>query len=117
MCSRTNTRSQSICDPLEILRCIMGLSFLEVAAYRLLRSEGPLTVKEVAERLGCSRPSAQKALSRLMDLRLLQRRRVLRREGGYVYLYRSIPLEEVKDECIQLILRLSRLIAERRGTA
>ncbi len=115
MCTRENTRSfRGICDPLEILRCVMGLSTLEVKAYRVLLKEGPLSVKEIAERLGCSRPSAQKALSRLLNLKIVHRSKVLRREGGYVFIYQAIPLEKVKDECIRLILKLSHIIAKKR---
>jgi len=113
MCAEKNTRIIPICDPLEIIQCIMRLTPLEINTYKLLLSKGTLAVKELAALLRCSRSAVQKALQRLHMLGLVNRQKVLRKSGGYMFIYRAIPLEEVDDECIKLVLKLAELMAHK----
>jgi len=113
MCVKKNTRIVPICDPLEIIQCIMRLTPLEINTYKLLLSKGSLAVKELASLLKCSRSAVQKALQRLYTLGLVNRQKVLRRSGGYMFIYKAVPLEEVDDECIKLVLKLASLMARK----
>jgi len=93
----------------------MRLSPLEVNIYKFLLSKGEHAVKELASSLKCSRSAAQKALQRLYTLGLVTRHKVLKRSGGYMFIYKAIPLKEVNDECIKLIIRLAELISNKYG--
>ena len=79
-----------------IMRCALGVRTTEMEAYCALATGGPSTVTNVAERLGKSRPTAQRLLQNLVDKGLAVREENLIGLGGYQYVYSAVPPEIMK---------------------
>lgn len=81
----------------DIMRCVYGIQSREVRTYLALLERPGSTVEELAEALDRDRSNANRALSRLLDLSLVERERRLLDPGGYVYQYTAVPLPETKQ--------------------
>ncbi|UCD44401.1 MAG: helix-turn-helix domain-containing protein [Candidatus Bathyarchaeota archaeon] len=79
-----------------IMKCALGVRTTEMEAYCTLVTGGPATVQDVAERLGKSRPTAQRLLQNLVDKGLASREERLIGLGGYQYIYSPVPPEAMK---------------------
>jgi predicted transcriptional regulator len=79
-----------------IMRCALGVRTTEMEAYCALATGGPSSVTTVAERLGKSRPTAQRLLHNLVDKGLAIRDENLIGLGGYQYVYSAVPPEIMK---------------------
>ena len=71
---------------LDICLCVIG--------------EGPLSPGEVAERLGYDESTVRRYLNELVDLGLLRKSQLNRESGGFVNVYHSIDLEEMRRETL-----------------
>jgi predicted transcriptional regulator len=71
---------------LDICLCVIG--------------EGPLSPAEVAEKLGYDESTIRTYLNDLVDLGLLQQSRLNRESGGFVTVYHSVDLEEMREETL-----------------
>lgn len=86
------TEKMSIDD---VMRCLLGLSRDEVKTYFMLLSN-PMTVDEIAETLGKSKPTAYRIAVKLTKIGLLVRRPHIIERGGYYYKYEAVEPEMVK---------------------
>jgi len=71
---------------LDICLCVIG--------------EGPVAPSEVAERLGYDESTIRRYLGELVDIGLLERTQLNREQGGYVNVYHSIDLDEMREETL-----------------
>lgn len=62
--------------------------------------EGPLSPGEVAQRLDYDESTVRKYLKKLADVGLLTRSQLNREDGGFVNVYHSVDLEEMRKESL-----------------
>lgn len=80
-----------------LLRCALGIRFTEIETYCILLDETPLTVQEVAQRIGKSRSNVQRLLQNLVEKGLAIRQEELMGLGGYKYFYSAVSPEKMKE--------------------
>ena len=74
-----------------LLRGVFGLSETDVAVCLHAMDAGDVTVNEIADRADLDRSSATRTLNDLVDLGVLEKRRTLLDQGGYMYHYWPVP--------------------------
>jgi predicted transcriptional regulator len=79
-----------------IMKCALGIRTTEIEAYCAILNGGPATVQELTERLGKSRPTAQRILQNLVEKGLAIREESLIGLGGYQYVYSAVSPEGIK---------------------
>lgn len=79
-----------------IMKCALGIRTTEIEAYCALVTGGPASAQEAADRLGKSRPTAQRLLQSLVEKGLAAREERLIGRGGYRYIYAPVPPELVR---------------------
>ncbi len=87
----------------ELMKCALALRGVEIEAYRTLLGMGKSCVADVAERLGKSRPTAQRLLQDLVSKGLATRTEDLIGRGGYIYQYEVVPPERVKQQMVGIL--------------
>ena len=80
----------------EVMACVFGIQGREVRTYLALLDRPGSTVEELAGALDRDRSNVNRALARLLERDLVERRRRLLDPGGYVYQYTATPLPETK---------------------
>ena len=80
----------------DVMHCFLGLRTLEIDVYFYLL-KGQATVKEVADALGRTRSTIQRAIQNLVQRGFAHRRTRTLRKGGYEYVYESVNLGRLKD--------------------
>jgi predicted transcriptional regulator len=71
---------------LDICLCVIG--------------EGPVSPGDVADRLAYDESTVRKYLNELVDVGLLQRSQLNREDGGFVNVYHSVDLAEMREEML-----------------
>ena len=79
----------------EVMQCLLGLSRDEIRTYFMLLGN-PMSVEEIAEALGKSKPTAYRIAVKLTEMGLLIRRPYIIERGGYYYKYEAVGPENVK---------------------
>jgi len=79
-----------------IMKCALGIRTTEIEAYCALITGGPTSAQGAADRLGKSRPTAQRLLQSLVEKGLAVREERLIGRGGYRYVYAPVPPELVR---------------------
>ncbi|RLF20235.1 MAG: hypothetical protein DRJ68_05180 [Thermoprotei archaeon] len=79
----------------DVMHCLLGLSRDEIRAYFAIL-EKPMTVEEIAETLGKSKPTAYRIAIKLTNMGLLIRKPHIIERGGYYYKYEAVEPEKVK---------------------
>ena len=80
----------------DVMHCFLGLRTLEIDVYFYLL-KGQATVREVADALGRTRSTIQRAIQNLVQRGFAHRRTRSLRKGGYVFVYESVNLGMLKD--------------------
>ncbi len=88
----------------DVMQCLLGLSRDEIKAYFAIL-EKPMTVEEIAETLGKSKPTAYRIAIKLTNMGLLIRKPHIIERGGYYYKYEAVEPEKIKKG-IQEILNI-----------
>jgi len=86
-----------------VAACTLGLQETEMEAYITLLKNGPMTVQELAEKIGKSRPTSQRILLNLMNKGAAYRKKYPYLKGGYAYVYEAVSLEILKKIIIEKI--------------
>jgi len=89
--------------PEELMKCALGLREAEIRTYYTLLKERGGSVQQIAERMGKSRPTAQRLLQDLVAKGLASRVENLIGRGGYLFEYRPVPPETVKENIKNLL--------------
>jgi len=79
----------------DVMRCLLGLSRDEVKTYFMLLNNS-MTIDEIAEVLGKSKPTAYRIAVKLTKMGLLVRKPHIMEKGGYYYKYEAVEPETIK---------------------
>ncbi|NHI83747.1 MAG: MarR family transcriptional regulator [Candidatus Thorarchaeota archaeon] len=85
--------------PSDLLCCAFGLRSTEIDALFSLMS-GPLTVKEIASKVGRDRSTVQRVLKKLCQKGLVEQEERTFDRGGYYYVYSAVSSTEVRDQVL-----------------
>ena len=85
------------------MSCFFNLNPLETAAYRTLVLEGPLTAKQLGEKLKKDRSTSYRALKNLMSAGLCYKETRTIEAGGYYHVYTAMDPGEVKAEIEKMV--------------
>jgi predicted transcriptional regulator len=83
------------CD--DIAKCILGLKNIDIDAYKVLVSKGPMTAEHLGELLTRERSTAYRSLQSLMNCGLVHRETKTISQGGYFYEYKALEPEKLKE--------------------
>jgi predicted transcriptional regulator len=87
-----------------LLSCLYGLNPLDEECFRALaRSDEPLTVDDVAERVDRERSTAYRSTRRLLETGLVRKEQVNYEQGGYYHVYQPADPDEVADDMQRLL--------------
>jgi len=91
---RTPVRELTLVD---IMECMFGLKKLETQIYIELVEKGYATVNHFVEELNKDRSTVQRALQNLTIAGLIYREQKNIKNGGYYYVYKAAPFNEIKE--------------------
>ena len=83
----------------------------EVKVYFMLLKK-PMTIEEIAEVLGKSKPTAYRIAAKLTNMGLLIRRPCIIERGGYYYKYEAVEPERVKRGIQEVLNIICKRIVE-----
>lgn len=84
------------CD--DIAKCILGLKNIDIDAYKMLVTKGPMTAERLGELLNRERSTAYRSLQNLMVCGLVHRETKTIIEGGYYYEYIALDPCKMKEK-------------------
>lgn len=87
-------------DLTEVLLDAFGLPKSGLDICLCVIGEGPVSAGQVAEKLDYDESTVRTYLSKLVDVGLLQKSQLNREAGGFVNVYHSIDLEEMRTESL-----------------
>lgn len=82
----------------DIAKCILGLKNIDIDAYKMLVTKGPMTAERLGELLNRERSTAYRSLQSLMVCGLVYRETKTISEGGYYYEYIAIDPCKMKEK-------------------
>jgi predicted transcriptional regulator len=91
---KASFRDMSIED---IMSCMFGLRKFETETYFKVVDKGTITVNDLVTDFNKDRSTIQRALQNLAIAGLIYRDQKNIKNGGYYYMYRAAPFEEVKE--------------------
>lgn len=91
---KTPFRDMSIED---IMSCMFGLKKFEIETYFKVVNKGATTVNDLVDVSDKDRSTVQRALQNLAIAGLIYRDQKNIKNGGYYYMYRAAPFEELKE--------------------
>ncbi len=90
--------------PEDVIRAILKLSKSEYKILNnLVKLKNPQTVKKISSRLRLDRSTVQKALIKLTRLKVVKRKEVSLRLGGFKYTYESESKNKIKKMLTTLL--------------
>ena len=79
-----------------LLECLHGLKELDKLCFQtIVKADEPLTVDEVADRIGRERSTAYRSVQRLLQSGFVQKEQVNYEQGGYYHVYSQTNPEEI----------------------
>ncbi len=78
-------------------KCILGIKNIDIEAYKLLVTKGPMTAERLGEFLKRERSTAYRSLQSLMACGLVHRETRTISAGGYYYEYIALPPSKMKE--------------------
>ena len=87
----------------EMLAHLYGISETDAQAYFHILEENIMTLKELTEKLGKDRTTAQKTIKKLVENGLVHRRKINLTKGGIKYSYEAVPFSLVKEKMIEKV--------------
>jgi len=87
----------SVTNLKELAKCTLGLQDVELQVYLTLLRGGRMTVRELANVIGKSRPTIQRAVKNLVNRGLALRKEGIIDRGGYYYIYEAAPPDKIKN--------------------
>jgi predicted transcriptional regulator len=82
----------------DIAKCILGLKNIDIDAYKMLVTKGPMTAERLGELLNRERSTAYRSLQNLMVCGLVYRETKTISEGGYYYDYTALDPGKMKEK-------------------
>ncbi|MFT4921868.1 MAG: putative transcriptional regulator [Haloarculaceae archaeon] len=87
-------------DLREVLLDAFGLPKPGIDICLCVIGDGPLPPDDVADRLGYDASTVRRYLNELVDMGLLTKSQLNRKDGGFVNVYHSIDLEKMRNETL-----------------
>jgi len=91
----------------DLFECLLGLNELETNVFLyLVENAGGNCCGGIGEALGKNRTSVQRAMTKLLGLRLVEREQTFPQtitQKGYMYVYKPLPMPELQDRLLSLI--------------
>ncbi|MFT4308994.1 MAG: MarR family transcriptional regulator [Candidatus Woesearchaeota archaeon] len=88
----------------ELLTCSFNLTKGELLIFTyFMNNPKSLTIKEIGSAVSMERSGAQKAVKKLVDAGLLEKRQVNNERGGFYYRYYIADKEDIKKRILELI--------------
>jgi len=88
----------------DVFKCLFNIGRNEIELYKKMIERGYRT-DELGKIFGKDRSTVQRLLKRLIECGMVRRyRKIIKDGGGYYYVYKSIPPDELKkwiEECIE----------------
>jgi len=84
----------------QVLQDAFGLPRAGLNICLCVIGDGPLSPSELAERLDYEESTVRKYLNELVEFGLLQKSQLNRESGGFVNVYHSIDLEEMREDTL-----------------
>lgn len=91
----------------EVIRCSLGLTKTEfkILMFFLKHKNGSLTASFVSKKFKMGLSTAQKAIKRLREEKLIKRGQKNLAKGGYVFVYSVRDREEIKMKILDVLRR------------
>ena len=88
----------------EIITCSFELNKTDYKVFDfLMRNEGAFLINYIADKLELERSGVQKAIQRLVDKSLVERKQINLQKGGYKFYYSIKDKEEIKRRVEEII--------------
>ncbi len=81
----------------DMAKCILGIKNIDIEAYKLLVTKGPMTAERIGELLKRERSTAYRSLQSLMACGLVHRETKTISAGGYYYEYIALSPSKMKE--------------------
>ena len=81
----------------DVIRCIFKVKEYEMDMYLVLLEHPGSDVQEIADIMGKDRSAVQRSIKVLMNRGFVNREFKIKKSGGFKYIYRSIPLDDLKS--------------------
>ena len=81
----------------ELLKNVFAMSETELEVCLCVMEGGELTTQELADRIDYDRSVVARHLNHLAELEVIEKQRRLLKEGGHVYVYKSVSPEQVRQ--------------------
>ena len=94
-----------------IFECLFGLRPIHVQIY-FFTTEGPKTIKEIAQHVNRDRTTVVRLLQRLMKMGLVMRKEEKLNNGGIRYTYVGVSEEKLKQQLKDVVREVEKAINE-----
>jgi predicted transcriptional regulator len=92
------------CNPLScLLSCILNLNCTEAEVYLALLEKPNSDVEEIARSVGRDRTTVYRTLQSLVEKGFVLREYRILKSGGFKYLYKPIPLQDIRTKAMTVI--------------
>lgn len=81
----------------DVIRCIFKVKEYEMDMYLILLKHSGSDVQEIADIMGKDRSAVQRSIKVLMNRGFVNREFKIKKSGGFKYIYKSIPLDDLKS--------------------
>jgi len=95
----------------DVLKCLFNIDENEIAIYKLLLKK-KMRVNEIGGIAGRDRSTVQRCLQKLIKCGMVSREKRILEGGGYYYLYKAIPPNELKKWLLRCINRWQKEMRE-----
>ena len=104
-----------VCEGL--LECFHGLKQLDKEIFqKLVQTDGPLTIDEIADEVDRERSTAYRAVQRLLQAGFIQKEQVNYEQGGYYHVYKPTDPSNIADSMQRMLndwyAKMGQLISE-----
>ncbi len=84
----------------DLIKCSFGFSKTEFKVFDFLlgKDAQTFTVVDLSDKVGLDRTSIQRALKKLVEKKLVERRAKNLENGGFLYIYKILHKEDIKDK-------------------
>ena len=89
----------------DLFNCLLGLNENEIDIFKHVLDHGGETCNVIGAELGKSRSTVQRAMQKLLNLRLIEREQEFpeQKQRGYVYVYHARPREHLRRYLFSLV--------------
>jgi len=89
----------------EIIKCSLGITKADfkVMDFLVKNHEKFYTTEELSQELKLNLTTIQRAVKKLFEQKIVQRKQNNLDNGGYVFIYRIVPKKEVKETIMKII--------------